>query len=58
MKLGITMEELEKIRKEEAYEDGRNAGLMEAARNLREDGISIEIIARNTGLSEDEIRVL
>ena len=58
MELGITFEELEEIRREEAYEDGRKEGIEEIARNLKSDGIPMDVIARNTGLSEEDVNAL
>lgn len=66
MKLGITMEELEKIRKEEAYEDGLKdghsagfkEGIKETARNFKNLGIPIDALIKGTGLSPEEIEKL
>ena len=66
MKLGITLEELEEIRKEEAYEDGRRDGIkegiregvLETARNFKKLGFSTDSIAKGTGLMLEEIEKL
>ena len=66
----ITVEEFAEIRAREAYEDGEKAGYYEGeatgaaqkqreiAKNFKQAGIPIEIIAENTGLSCEEIEKL
>ena len=66
----ITVEEFAEIRAREAYEDGEKAGYYEGevagaaqkqreiAKNFKQAGIPIEIIAENTGLSCEEVERL
>ena len=66
----ITVEEFAEIRAREAYEDGEKAGYdegeaagaakekREIAKKLKQAGISIGIIAENTGLSVEEVEAL
>ncbi len=44
--------------KEEAREEGRQAEKRETARDLKEQGVDVEIIAKAAGLSEGEIEAL
>ena len=44
--------------KAEGLEAGAKAEKISIAKNLLKDGISIEIVSKNTGLSEDEINNL
>jgi len=54
------------VKQEEAFEDGKEAGLaegaqqnaIETARKLKENGISVEIISKCTGLSINEVESL
>jgi predicted transposase/invertase (TIGR01784 family) len=43
----------ERLKEEARYEEKR-----ETARALKEQGVAVEVIARATGLSEEEIRAL
>ena len=43
---------------EVTHQKGKIEGKIEVARNFLKDGISVEVIARNTGLSLEEIRSL
>ena len=62
----ITVEEFAEIRAREAYADGEKAGLArgaaqekrEIAKNLKNSGIPIDVIAKNTGLTQEEIAAL
>ena len=70
----ITVEEFAEIRAREAYADGEKAGREEGektglargaaqekreiAKKFKDSGISIEVIARNTGLTPEEIKSL
>ena len=70
----ITVEEFAEIRAREAYADGEKAGREEGeragiargaaqkereiAKNLKNSGIPIDVIAKNTGLTQEEIEVL
>ena len=65
----ITAEEFADIRAKEAYEDGEQAGFqrglkqlaqkqLEIAKNFKQAGIPLDIIADNTGLSVEEVESL
>ena len=62
----ITAEEFADIRAKEAYEDGEAAGLkkgetkkqLEIAKNFKQAGIPLDIIAENTGLAKEEVEEL
>ena len=65
----ITAEEFADIRAKEAYEDGEQAGFqrglkqlaqkqLEIAKNFKQAGIPLDIIAENTGLSVEEVESL
>ena len=62
----ITVEEFAEIRAREAYADGEKAGLArgaaqekrEIAKNFKDSGIPIDVIAKNTGLTQEEIAAL
>lgn len=62
----ITVEEFAEIRAREAYADGEKAGLArgaaqekrEIAKNLKNSGIPIDVIAKNTELTLEEIEAL
>ena len=62
----ITVEEFAEIRAREAYADGEKAGLArgaaqekrEIAKNFKDSGIPIDVIAKNTGLTLEEIEAL
>ena len=62
----ITVEEFAEIRAREAYADGEKAGLArgaaqekrEIAKNLKNSGIPIDVIAKNTELTLEEIAAL
>ena len=66
----ITVEEFAEIRAREAYADGEKAGREEGrsegaaqekreiAKNLKNSGIPIDVIAKNTGLTQEEIAAL
>ncbi|MBP3827774.1 MAG: hypothetical protein ILA07_07000 [Prevotella sp.] len=41
--------------KQEGFREGMEKGKAEIARNLKNDGIPLDVIARNTGLSIEEI---
>ena len=58
MKLGITMEELEQVWKEEAFEDGRRDAILETARNFKNLGFPTDSIVKGTGLTPEEIEAL
>ena len=51
VELWLTQEECEAIREE----DGYNRAMREVAGNLKSDGIPIDVIARNTGLTLEEV---
>ena len=59
---GISVEEFAEIRAREAYDMGEQAGAkqerIEIARKLKQSGIPVEIIAKNTGLTIEEIEEL
>ena len=44
--------------KADGLEEGAKAKEIEIAKNLLKDGISIEVISKNTGLSEEELEEL
>ena len=44
--------------REQGIEQGRKEEKLAISRNLKNDGIPIEVIARNTGLTEEEIAEL
>ena len=44
--------------REEGREEGRKEGLLLAARNMREQGLPVDMIVKATGLSEGEIAEL
>ena len=44
--------------KQEGFREGMEKGKAEIARNLKNDGIPLDVIARNTGLSIEEIEKL
>ena len=62
----ITVEEFAEIRAREAYADGEKAGLArgaaqekrEIAKNFKDSGIPIDVIAKNIGLTLEEIEAL
>ncbi|MBQ3612335.1 MAG: hypothetical protein IJA01_08720 [Firmicutes bacterium] len=62
LEVNLTIEEREAIRWRDGYEDGREAGAQNErlliAKNLKIDGIPIDIIAKNTGLTVEEIEEL
>ena len=39
--------------RKEGREEGREEGLMQAARNMKAQGLPVEVIAKVTGLSEE-----
>lgn len=41
--------------REEGREEGRAEGILSVARNLKASGIPVDVIARNTGLTVEEI---
>ena len=41
-----------------AREEGKDLKALEIARNLKEFGVEVSIIARSSGLSEEQIRAL
>ena len=43
---------------EEGHEEGLAEGIRYAARKMKENGISVDLIAKCTGLKEDEIKAL
>lgn len=55
-----TSERLEKRGREEGIEkglkEGKHQGKIESAKNLFENGVSIEIIASSTGLSKEQLK--
>ena len=44
--------------KQEGFREGMEKGKTEIARNFKNDGIPLDVIARNTGLSIEEIEKL
>lgn len=54
--LAILMEKT--FSREQGCQEGKKIATLEIARNLKKDGIPVDIISRNTGLSEDEINNL
>ena len=44
------------VKKEEAFQDGMEHKAIESARNLYANGVSIEIIAKSLGMTEDQVR--
>jgi len=62
LEVNLTIEEREAIRWRDGYEDGKDEGRAEGVRtvaaNLKNSGIPIDIIAANTGLTEQEIEAL
>ena len=46
------------VKQEEAFAEGAKQKAIEAARKLKENGISVEIISKCTGLSIDEVESL
>jgi predicted transposase/invertase (TIGR01784 family) len=44
--------------KQEGRQEGRQEGISEVAKNFLADGISPDIVAKNTGLSIDDIRTM
>ena len=58
----ITVEEFAEIRAREAYADGEKAGAAqekrEIAKNLKESGVPIDVIAKSTGLTPEEVTEL
>ena len=62
----ILAENLERLKAQKAYSDGKEAGIgqgvvlekRENAKKMKEEGISIEIIEKVTGLTEEEIEKL
>jgi predicted transposase/invertase (TIGR01784 family) len=43
------------VAKDEGLAEGKAEGKAEAARNLRQLGVSLDIITKATGLSQDEL---
>lgn len=62
LEVNLSIEEREAIRWRDGYEDGREAGELNKAReiaaNLKKSGMSIDVIAENTGLTKEEIEAL
>ncbi len=62
LEVDLTREQCEAIRWRDGYEDGKDEGRAEGVRtvaaNLKADGIPIDVIAKNTGLTEEEIESL
>ena len=58
----MTFEYYVKEKAERAYEDGREEGAVqkerEIAKKFKESGIPIDVIAKNTGLTPEEITKL
>ena len=58
----MTIEEEMKIRWSYGYDEGQAAGAAqkqrEIAKNLKQAGIPVEVIAENTGLSAEEVEAL
>ena len=44
------------VKKEEAFQDGMEHKAIESARNLYANGVSVEIIAKSLGMTEDQVR--
>ena len=44
------------VKKEEAFQDGMEHKAIESARNLYANGVSLEIIAKSLGMTEDQVR--
>lgn len=62
LEVNLTIEEREAIRWRDGYEDGKEAGAQNErvliAKNFKADGIPVDIIAKNTGLTPEEIEEL
>lgn len=62
IELQLSAEEREAIREEDGYtrgvEEGAERKAKEIARNLKEAGLSIDVISKNTGLDIEEIESL
>ena len=66
----MTIEEEMKVRYSYGYKEGESAGIekgrsegvaqekREIAKNLKESGIPIDVIAKNTGLTAEEVEAL
>ena len=58
----MTIEEEMKVRYSYGYKEGRSEGealkQREIAKNLKESGIPIDVIAKNTGLTAEEVEAL
>ena len=54
----MTLEEELKIRYNRGREDGRREAMIETAKTMKADGISVEVICKYTGLTEEEINKL
>ena len=44
------------VKKEEAFQDGMEHKAIEDARNFYANGVSVEIIAKSLGMTEDQVR--
>ena len=44
------------VKKEEAFQDGMEHKAIESARNFYANGVSVEIIAKSLGMTEDQVR--
>ena len=54
----VTLEFAEQKGRKEGREEGREEGKEETARNLKQMGVSLEIISKATGLSIEQIEAL
>ena len=54
----MTLEEEMNVRADYAYKQGAAQKQREIAKNLKQSGISIDVIAENTGLTAEEIERL
>ena len=54
----MTIEEEMNVRADYAYKQGAAQKQREIAKNLKQLGISIDVIAENTGLTAEEIEIL
>jgi len=58
LEVDLTREQCEEIRWRDGYEEGREEKAREIAKNLKASGIPIDVIAKNTGLTIEEIEKL
>ncbi len=58
LEVDITREQCEEIRWRDGYEEGREEKAREIAKNFKASGLPIDMIAKNTGLTIEEIEEL